>query len=102
MNPPGTSVYGVRMARVNITIPDELVDEARKQGLNVSRLASGAVAFELDRLRKIAMLDVYLAEMEAELGPIRAEERAEAEASAKALEAQLRDKAARGQDGPVG
>ncbi|CAB4363269.1 unannotated protein [freshwater metagenome] len=66
------------MARVNITIPDELVDEARKQGLNVSRLASGAVAFELDRLRKIAMLDVYLAEMEAELGPIRAEERAEA------------------------
>jgi len=67
------------MARVNITIPDELVDEARKQGLNVSRLASSAVAFELDRLRKIAMLDVYLADMEAELGPISAEEQAAAD-----------------------
>lgn len=67
------------MARVNITIPDELVDEARKQGLNVSRLASSAVAFELDRLRKIAMLDVYLADMEAELGPISAEEQAKAD-----------------------
>ena len=73
------SVYSVRMARVNITIPDELVDEARQQGLNVSRLASSAVAFELDRLRKIAMLDVYLADMEAELGPISAEEQAEAD-----------------------
>ncbi len=69
----------MRMARVNITIPDALVEEARRQGLNVSRLASGAVAFELDRLRKIALLDVYLADMEAELGPIPAHEQAEAD-----------------------
>lgn len=72
------SVYGMRMARVNITIPDDVVDEARRHGLNVSRLASRAVAFELDRLRKIAALDMYLADMEAEFGPIPEAERVEA------------------------
>lgn len=69
----------MRMARVNITIPDDVVEEARRHGLNVSRLASAAVAFELDRLRKIAALDLYLADMEAELGPIPAHEQAEAD-----------------------
>jgi len=37
-------------------------------------------AHELDRVRKIAMLDAYLADLEAELGPIPASEQAEAEA----------------------
>jgi hypothetical protein len=35
-----------------------------------SRLASSAVAEELDRLAKIAELDAYLAELDAELGPL--------------------------------
>ena len=64
----------MRMARVNITVPDELLSRARSAGLNVSRLASSAVAEELDRLAKIAELDAYLAELDAELGPLGDEE----------------------------
>jgi post-segregation antitoxin (ccd killing protein) len=60
----------MRMARVNITVPDELLSRARSAGLNVSRLAASAVAEELDRLAKIAELDAYLAELDAELGPL--------------------------------
>jgi hypothetical protein len=57
------------MARVNITMPDELARQARAAGLNVSELARGAVAAELDRRQKIALLDEYLADLRAELGP---------------------------------
>ena len=60
----------MRMARVNITMPDELLEQARAAGLNVSRLAASAVAEELDRRAKIAALDSYLAELDAELGPL--------------------------------
>jgi Post-segregation antitoxin CcdA len=60
----------MRMARVNITIPDELLEHARAAGLNVSRLASAALVEELDRRAKIAALDAYLAEQEAEFGPV--------------------------------
>lgn len=63
------------MARVNITIPDKLLEQARASGLNVSRLASSAVAEELNRLTKIAELDAYLAELSAEQGPPSEEER---------------------------
>jgi post-segregation antitoxin (ccd killing protein) len=72
------SVYSVRMARVNITVPDELLSGARTAGLNVSRLASSALAEELDRRAKIAELDAYLAELESELGPVPAKELADA------------------------
>lgn len=60
----------MRMARVNITIPDELLEQARAAGLNVSRLAAAALAEELDRRARIAALDAYLAELEAEFGPV--------------------------------
>jgi post-segregation antitoxin (ccd killing protein) len=60
----------MRMARVNITVPDELLSRARAAGLNVSRLAAAAVAEELDRRAKIAELDAYLAELDAQLGPL--------------------------------
>lgn len=63
-------MYSMRMARVNITVPDELLAQARAAGLNVSRLAASAVAEELDRLAKIAELDAYLTELDAELGPL--------------------------------
>jgi post-segregation antitoxin (ccd killing protein) len=62
-------VYSMRMARVNITIPDELLGRARRADLNVSRIASTALAEELDRLAKIAELDAYLATLDEELGP---------------------------------
>ncbi len=70
----------MRMARVNITIPDELLEHARTAGLNVSRLAALAVAEELDRRAKVAALDAYLAELDAELGPVPDEELQEATA----------------------
>ena len=40
-------VYGVRMARVNVYLPDELADEARAAGLNVSAVAQAALRAEL-------------------------------------------------------
>lgn len=55
---------------MNITIPDELLDKARAAGLNVSRLAAAALADELDRRAKIRELDAYLADLDAELGPV--------------------------------
>ena len=63
------------MARVNITVPDELLGQARAAGLNVSRLAAAALTEELDRRAKIAQLDAYLADLDTELGPIPPQER---------------------------
>ena len=60
----------MRMARVNITVPDELLRQARAVGLNVSRLAAAALAEEIDRQAKITELDAYLAALDAELGPV--------------------------------
>ena len=68
----------MRMARVNITIPDELLASARAAELNVSRLATSALSEELDRRAKITALDNYLQELEAELGPTSAAEQAAA------------------------
>ena len=60
----------MRMARVNITLPDNLLNRARAAGLNVSRLAAAALAEELDRRAKINELDAYLADLDNELGPV--------------------------------
>jgi post-segregation antitoxin (ccd killing protein) len=73
-------VYSMRMARVNITVPDELLLRAREADLNVSRIASAALADELDRLAKISELDEYLASLDDELGPPSDEELAAARA----------------------
>ena len=78
-------MYDVRMARVNISVPDDVVARARAAGLNVSRLATAALAEELDRLDKIAALDAYLALLDAELGPIPADEQAAAAAWADGM-----------------
>lgn len=59
----------MRMARVNITMPDELLERARAAELNVSRLAAAAVAEELDRRAKIEALDAYLGQLSIESGP---------------------------------
>jgi hypothetical protein len=68
----------MRMARVNITMPDELLERARAAGLNVSQLAAGALAEELDRRAKIAELDAYLADLDTQLGPVPPDELAAA------------------------
>lgn len=75
----------MRMARVNITIPDDLYHQARGAGLNISQLAQRAVSTELIRLAKITELDTYLAELETELGPTNEAQRTEATASADKL-----------------
>jgi hypothetical protein len=75
------------MARVNITVPDDVVTRARAAGLNVSRIATAALLEELDRLAKIDELDAYLAELEVELGPPTAKEIADAAKWAKRLDA---------------
>ncbi len=59
-------------------MPEDVYRRARLAGLNISQLAQRAVGDELDRLAKIAALDAYLAELEAELGPIGETERIEA------------------------
>lgn len=43
------SVYNVRMARLNVYVPDELADRARKAGLNVSAITQAAISAELTR-----------------------------------------------------
>jgi post-segregation antitoxin CcdA len=68
----------MRMARVNITIPDELLEGARAAGLNVSRVTASALSEELDRRAKTAALDGYLRELDVALGPVSAEDEAAA------------------------
>jgi post-segregation antitoxin (ccd killing protein) len=75
----------MRMARVNITVPDHVIKRARAAGLNVSQVATAAMLEELDRQAKAEALDAYLAELEAELGPITPEEQAEAVSWARHL-----------------
>jgi post-segregation antitoxin (ccd killing protein) len=77
----------MRMSRVNITVPDELLQQARAAGLNVSRLAAAALLDELDRRSKIAELESYLRQLDAELGPVRDDERQAAREWADQLDA---------------
>ena len=69
-------VYLLCMARVNVSIPDEVIERARAAKLNVSALATSALEEALERQVKIEMAKDYLAELEAELGPISESERA--------------------------
>lgn len=77
------------MARVNVTIPDHVIEQARAAGVNVSRVATEALLDELDRREKCQSLEQYLAEMDRRLGPEPSHEVAEAVAWAdEALEAE--------------
>lgn len=71
-------MYSMRMARVNITVPDHVAAGARAAGLNVSRVATAALVEELDRRARIDALEAYLDRLEEELGPIPAAELAAA------------------------
>lgn len=73
-------MYLMRMARVNITIPDELLGRARAHDLNVSAAAAAGVEAALLRIDKNVALDRWLAEMEEEEGPSTPEEIAKAQA----------------------
>lgn len=56
------------MARRNISLPDDLDEQARRARLNVSALAQRAVALELDRQSRMAQLDAWLNELDANHG----------------------------------
>jgi post-segregation antitoxin (ccd killing protein) len=45
------------MARLNVYVPDDLADRARRAGLNVSALTQAAIIAELDRQATVAWLD---------------------------------------------
>jgi post-segregation antitoxin (ccd killing protein) len=47
----------MRMARVNVYLPDELVEEVRSAGLNVSNVTQRALRRELGRHRSEDWLD---------------------------------------------
>lgn len=68
----------MRMARVNITVPDEVLDRSRAAGVNVSRIASAALVAELERQERIEALDRYLDELDVEQGPASRDARARA------------------------
>jgi post-segregation antitoxin (ccd killing protein) len=70
----------MRMGRINISIPDDLILDAKTEGMNISKFMAVSLAEELDRRRKIRALDDYLAELEAENGPVTPEAMAAAEA----------------------
>jgi post-segregation antitoxin (ccd killing protein) len=77
--------YNVRMPRVNIWLPEDLHRAAKELQLPISELAQHAIAMEVERHRKIAALDDYLAELYEELGPATADQVAEAETWVKKL-----------------
>lgn len=68
------------MGRMNISMSDELIAKAKELGLNVSRLSAAAVGLEVRKAEKNAYIDRYLAELEAEQGPIPEHEMRDAQA----------------------
>lgn len=70
----------MRMARMNVYLPDDLHRAAKRQGLNVSELCQEAIAAELRRRERLAELEAHLTELDDQFGPATAEEVAEAEA----------------------
>ena len=70
----------MRMPRVNIWLPEDLHREAKDLHLPLSELAQRAIAAAVERHRKAAALDAYLAELDNELGPATSDQISEAEA----------------------
>lgn len=68
------------MARRNISLPDDLDEQARIARLNVSALAQRAVADELDRRARMMALDALLDELDEAHGPPSAKAKAKAQA----------------------
>jgi len=68
------------MPRVNIWLPEHLHRAAKNLHLPLSELAQRAIAAEVERHRKVAALDAYLAELDSEFGPATDDQVAEAEA----------------------
>lgn len=57
------------MARMNISLPDQMAEAAKAAGLSVSQLARRAITEELAERDRLLALDRYLDQLDAELGP---------------------------------
>ena len=68
------------MARRNISLPDDLDEQARSAGVNVSALTQQALVVELERRSRMARLDAWLDELDAAHGAPSPGALAEAEA----------------------
>src|SRR5687768_3396072 len=72
------------MAKISVSIPDDLAEELRDEAIgNVSRFVSSAVRDALDRRRLMRALEA----LDAELGPVDPELLDEADAAFAAIEA---------------
>lgn len=78
-------VYSVRMARVNVSIPDEVIHQARAAGLNVSAIATSALREALADQARIASLEEYLTQLDHDLGSVSEDQLARARTWAIAL-----------------
>jgi post-segregation antitoxin (ccd killing protein) len=56
-------VYTMRMSRVNVYLPDDLADEAKKAGLNISSLTQEAIRSSLAR-QDLALWQQRVAELD--------------------------------------
>lgn len=56
-------VYTMRMSRVNVYLPDDLADAARKAGLNISSLTQDAIRSSLAR-QDLALWQQRVAELD--------------------------------------
>lgn len=71
------------MVRRNISLPEDLDEAARAEGLNVSALAQQAIVGALEQKVRMARLTAWLDDLDAEHGPPSEEAVAEAEAWVK-------------------
>jgi post-segregation antitoxin (ccd killing protein) len=65
------------MARVRISLPDELLAAARAAHLDISALTTAALAAELERRDKIVQMSRAIALIEEDLDPLTPEQRAQ-------------------------
>jgi hypothetical protein len=75
------------MPRVSIWLPEELHRAAKELDLPISELTQQAVSAEINRRRKLDLLEAYLRELDAELGPSTPETEAEADAWIEGIKA---------------
>jgi len=76
----------MRMARMQVYLPDDLYALAKERGLPASHLLQQALRSEIRRLELLEATDEYVDELVTEVGPPTEEETARAEAIVRRLE----------------
>lgn len=83
------------MPRIQLYLPDPLFEAVKTLNLPASELLQDAVKAELGRRDKLAELDAYIADLDAEVGPPSAEDIAWAKRIERELDASKRRAVAR-------